>query len=154
MVGILFVCLGNICRSPMAEFIFKKLIKEKGLENEFYVESAATSSWEIGNPIYPPAAKKLAEHGISAKGKRARILEKTDHEKFDFIIGMEDSNIKEIKRIVRCENSDKIYKLLDFAGGGNIADPWYTNDFETAYEDISKGCAGLIESIEKDQFSS
>lgn len=147
MVCILFVCLGNICRSPMAEFIFKKLSKDAGLEKDFYIESAATSSWEIGNPVYPPAAKELYKHGISAKGKTARRLEKNDYNRFDFIIGMEETNIRDIKRILGVGSDGKIYKLLDFAKGGDIADPWYTGDFKTAYEEISEGCSGLLEFI-------
>ena len=147
MTKIMFVCLGNICRSPMAELIFKKIIKDMGKEDKFYVESSATSYEEIGNPIYPPAVKKLSEYGISAKGKTAKHLEQSDYEKFDYIIGMEERNIRAIKRIFKTESDNKIYKLLDFAGGGDIADPWYTNDFQKTYDDILKGCAGLLNYI-------
>ena len=129
----------------MAELILKDIVKKRGIENKFYIESAATSFEEVGNPVYPPAVRKLAEYGISAKGKRALRIEKGDYERFDHIIGMEDSNISSILRIIGEDRDNKVCKLLDFAGGGNISDPWYTYDFQSTYDDILLGCNKLLE---------
>lgn len=147
MIKVMFVCLGNICRSPMAEFVFKDMVKKEGLENEFIIESSATSVWEIGNPVHQGTKNKLAQLGISVKGKTATQLTKADYNKYDYIIGMEQSNIRDILKIVGEDNNNKVYKLLDFADGGDIADPWYTGDFDTTYNDILKGLKGFLEKI-------
>ena len=190
MIKILFVCHGNICRSPMAEFVMKEMVRRAGLENEFYIESAATSTEEIwngvGNPVYPPAQKMLARHGISCGDKRARQMKAGDYGRFDLIIGMDDRNIRNMQRICGNDIDGKIWKLMTFAGAGEIAesggnlqgdsaaavheipgrpalsqlkkledrlekipapdvaDPWYTGDFQQTWEDVNAGCAGLL----------
>lgn len=153
VIKIMFVCHGNICRSPMAEFIMKDLLAKNHLSNKFYVASSATSTEEIyrgvGNPVYPPAKRELARHGISCEGKRAVQFTKADFENYDYIIAMDGNNIKNIQRMVGINNSDKLYLLLDFCGGGNIADPWYTGEFETTYNDIYRGCIALLEKLNK-----
>ena len=149
MVRILFVCHGNICRSPMAEFVMKDLVRKAGLEDAFYIESAATSTEEIGNEVYPPARRKLAEHGISCKGKTARQMTRGDYERFDLLIGMDSWNIRNMHNICGGDPDGKIHQLLDYTDRpGEIADPWYTRDFETAWRDIQKGCQSLLEHVE------
>ena len=150
MKKVLFVCLGNICRSPMAEFVFKDMVAKRGLADEFYIESCATSTEEIwngvGNPVYPPAKRELAKHGISCEGKRARQITKEDYDKFDILLCMDDSNMRNIKWIIPSDPQHKIHKLMKFAGtDASVADPWYTGDFETTYNDVLKGCEGLME---------
>lgn len=148
MVKVLFVCLGNICRSPMAEFIFKDMVKKEGFKNKFYIASAATSNEEFGNPVYPPAKKKLRENNISCEGKTAIQLKKSDYEKYDYIIAMEDRNIDNIMRIIKEDPEKKVFRILDFTNEpGNIADPWYTGDFDTAYDQIELGCRYLLNYI-------
>lgn len=152
MTRIMFVCHGNICRSPMAEFIFKDMIKRKHLENGFFVASSATSTEEIwgdiGNPVYPPAKAELAKHGISCEGKRAVQLEKSDYDKYDFFIGMDSMNIRNMYRILGSDPDGKIRKLMEYTDrGGDVADPWYSNRFDVAYRDIYDGCDGLLESL-------
>lgn len=143
MVKVLFVCHGNICRSPMAEFIFKKLVKEHGCEDDFEIDSAATSREEIGNDIYPPAKSCLASHNIPFERHASRQITKRDIEYYDYIIAMEDYNISNLIRVVG--NSNKYSLLLDYADNpGNISDPWYSGDFETAYNEIEKGCMGFL----------
>ncbi len=144
--GILFVCHGNICRSPMAEFVMKELIRREGLENRFDIASAATSREEIGNPVYPPAKRKLKEHGIDCTGKTARQMTKADLENFDMIICMDSWNVKNALRITGPDHEQRITKLLDYTDrkGEDISDPWYTGDFEEAWNDISVGCEGLL----------
>ena len=153
MIKIIFVCHGNICRSPMAEFIFKDMLKKKGRSDDFFIASAATSTEEIyngiGNPVYPPAKRELAAHGISCEGKRAVQLSKGDYEKYDYIIGMDSANMRNMQRILGVDKDDKVIKLLDLAGGGDVADPWYSGDFVRTYEDITRGCTALLEMIEK-----
>ncbi len=150
MIRVLFVCHGNICRSPMAEFIMKDLVKKAGLEKEFFIASAATSTEEIGNPVYPPARRRLAQAGISCDGKHAVQLTKKDYEKYDYIIGMEQVNIRNIMRIVGDDPQKKVYRLLDFTGQpGDIADPWYSGDFDTTYEQVLAGCEGLLKELRK-----
>lgn len=145
---IMFVCHGNICRSPMAEFVMKKLVQEHHLEKEISISSSAVSTEEIGNPVYPPAKKKLAEHGISCDGKYAVQLKKSDYEKYDLFLVMDGSNLFYICRIFPSDPESKIHKLLEYAGRSeDVADPWYTGDFEKAYQDIYKGCLGLLEQI-------
>ena len=142
---ILFVCHGNICRSPMAEFVMKDLVKREGLEDSFMIESAATSTEEIGNSVYPPARRKLAEHGIGCAGKTAVQLKKSDYDKYDYFIGMDTANIRNMNRIFGGDKDGKIYKLLTFAGrGDDVSDPWYSRDFGKAYADIEEGCRGLF----------
>lgn len=144
-VRILFVCYGNICRSPMAEYVFKDLINRNNLAEKFYVESAATSSEEIGNPVYYATREKLNSVGIDCSEKTARRIVKDDYEKFDYIIGMDLSNICAMKKIWGDDRKSKIYRLLDFTSTpGDIEDPWYTRNFDKVYEEILAGCNGLL----------
>ncbi|MBR1447784.1 MAG: low molecular weight phosphotyrosine protein phosphatase [Prevotella sp.] len=148
MKRILFVCHGNICRSPMAEFVMKDLVRKAGLEQSIYVESAATSTEEIGNEVYPPAKRKLAEHGISCKGKTARQMTRRDYDRFDLIVGMDAWNIRNIHRICGSDPEDKVRLLMDFTDRpGEVADPWYTGDFEATWRDVLEGCQGLLKTI-------
>ena len=148
MKSILFVCHGNICRSPMAEFIMKDLVRKAGREDEFCIESAATSTEEIGNGVYPPARRKLAEHGISCDGKTARQMTRRDYAQFDLLIGMDEWNIRNMKSICDGDPEGKIHKLLDFTSRrGDVADPWYTRDFEATWRDVSEGCQCLLTSL-------
>ena len=145
---------GNICRSPMAEFVFKNMINKKQLQSDFYIASAATSTEEIwngiGNPVYPPAKKELARHGISCDGKRAVQLKKSDYDKYDYLIAMEERNRRNMLRILGSDPEHKVSLLLDYTDcPGNIADPWYTGDFEITYRDIVKGCEGFLEHLVK-----
>ena len=154
MIRVLFVCHGNICRSPMAEFIFKNMINKKQLQSDFCIASAATSTEEIwngiGNPVYPPAKKELARHGISCDGKRAVQLKKSDYDKYDYLIAMEEKNRRNMLRILGSDPEHKVSLLLDYTDcPGNIADPWYTGDFEITYRDIVKGCEGFLEHLVK-----
>lgn len=148
---ILFVCLGNICRSPMAEFVMKDLAAKAGLAGKLAIASAGTSDEERGNPVYPPARRKLMEHGIDPSGKTARQLRKSDYGEYDLIIGMERSNLRSMERIFGGDPDGKFRLLLDYTDRpGDVADPWFTRDFEAAWRDISEGCRGLLESIEKE----
>lgn len=143
---ILFVCHGNICRSPMAEFVMKDLVAKHGMEDQFYIESAATSTEEIGNEVYPPAKRKLAEHGITCKGKTARQMRKNDYERFDLLIGMDEWNIRNMNRICGGDPEGKIHKLMDYTHRkGDVADPWYTGDFDATCRDVTEGCQCLLE---------
>ena len=148
MTKVMFVCHGNICRSPMAEFVMKDMVAKQGLEDEFYIASSATSTEEIwngiGNPVYPPARRELAKHGISCEGKRAVQIKREDYDKYDIILCMDTNNMRNIKRIIPTDPEKKIQKLLDFAYGGDVADPWYTGDFETTYNDVLRGCEGVL----------
>ena len=150
---ILFVCHGNICRSPMAEFIFKKMLDERKLSDQFTVRSAATSSEEIymgnGKPVYPPAKAELAKHGISCSGKTAVQLKSSDYAGYDLLIGMDSANIRNMNRICGGDPDGKIKKLLDFADGGDVADPWYTDRFDVTFRDIEKGCTALLDHLTK-----
>ena len=155
MINVLFVCWGNICRSPMAEFVLKKMVKERGLESQFHIESRATHTDEIwngvGNPVYPPAKAKLAEHGISCAGKRAQLLTKSDYKDFDYIIGMDDLNARWMPRILGGDPDGKIHLLLDFSDNPRgVADPWYTRDFETTYNDVVEGCEAFLDYLKKE----
>lgn len=148
MTKILFVCHGNICRSPMAEFVMKDLVKQAGLEAEFHIESAATSTEEIGCPVYPPARRKLAEHGIDCTGKSARQLAKTDYTQYDLLIGMDRANLRNMRRICGGDPEGKIKLLLDYTDRpGDVADPWYTGDFDATWRDVLEGCTELLENI-------
>lgn len=146
MVRILFICHGNICRSPMAEFVMKDLVQKAGLEDQFQIASAATSSEEIGNPVYPPARRKLAEHDIDCTGKTARRLKNEDYGQYDLLIGMDRANLRNMRRICGGDCNGKMHLLMEFTGRpGDVADPWYTNDFETTWLDVLAGCGRLLE---------
>ena len=148
MTKILFICHGNICRSPMAEFVMKDIVKKTGLESEFYIESAATSTEELGNPVYRPARQLLNSHGIFCDEKRARQITKKDYDNFDMLIGMDEANIRNMHRAFGGDPDNKIYKLLAFAGSDrDVADPWYTRDFEKTWRDVNAGCSALLEYI-------
>jgi len=149
-VNIMFVCHGNICRSPMAEFIMKDMVAKRGLADKFHIASCATSTEEIwhgvGNPVYPPARRELAKHGISCDGKRAVQITPEDYDKYDIILCMDSNNMRNIKRIISADPDGKIHKLMAFAGtDADVADPWYTGDFTTTYNDVLAGCTGLLE---------
>ena len=149
MTKILFVCLGNICRSPMAEFVMKDMVKKAGLEHRFEIASAATSAEELGNSVYPPVRKLLNERGISCAGKTARQITAADFAQYDLLIGMDRSNLRNMQRICPAEHQGKIKLLLDYAGrvGGEVADPWYTRDFEATWRDVNDGCRGLLAAL-------
>ncbi|MBQ8452913.1 MAG: low molecular weight phosphotyrosine protein phosphatase [Prevotella sp.] len=151
MKRILFVCHGNICRSPMAEFVMKDLVCKAGLEDKIYIESAATSTEEIGNEVYPPARRKLAEHGISCKGKTARQMTRGDYDRFDLIVGMDGWNLRNMERICGGDPEDKIHLLMDYTDRpGEVADPWYTGNFDATWRDVAEGCEGLLQWIRQD----
>ena len=142
---ILFVCHGNICRSPMAEFVMKDLVRKAGREDEFEIASAATSTEEIGNEVYPPARRKLAEHGIGCKGKTARQMTRQDYAHYDLLIGMDSWNIRNMLRICGSDPEGKIQMLMDYTRRpGDVADPWYTGDFEATWRDVLEGCQCLL----------
>ena len=148
MKKIMFVCHGNICRSPMAEFIFKDMLVKKGIQNDFFVASSATSTEEIGNPVYPPAKAELAKHGISCEGKRAVQIKKSDYDKYDLFVVMDGNNIRNISRIFGDDPECKVHKLMDYTGrGGDVADPWYSYRFDVAYQDIYEGCEALLKTL-------
>ena len=144
-IKILFVCLGNICRSPMAEFYMKDLVRREGCADRFEIASAATSDEERGNPVYPPARRKLLEHGIDPSGKTARRMEKADYARYDLLICMDHSNLRNMQRICGGDPDGKMHLLLDYTGRpGSVADPWYTGDFEATWRDVEEGCKGLL----------
>ncbi|MBQ5319317.1 MAG: low molecular weight phosphotyrosine protein phosphatase [Oscillospiraceae bacterium] len=151
MIKIMFVCHGNICRSPMAEFILKDMVSRLGIADEFVIASSATSTEEIfrgmGNPVYPPAREELAKHGISCEGKRAVQLQMSDYGKYDLFIGMDSANIRNMTRMLGGDPDGKIRKLMDYVGGGDVADPWYSGNFQVTYRDIYNGCTALLEEI-------
>ena len=152
MIKIMFVCHGNICRSPMAEFIFKRMLEEKALSEKFYVASSATSTEEIwgdlGNPMYSPAKAELKKHGISCDDKRAVQLRRSDYDKYDLFIGMDSANIRNMMRILGGDPDGKIRKLMDYtARPGDVADPWYSDRFDITYRDIYEGCEALLETF-------
>ncbi|MBR5145112.1 MAG: low molecular weight phosphotyrosine protein phosphatase [Clostridia bacterium] len=151
-IKIMFVCHGNICRSPMAEFVFKDMVSKQGLQDNFEVCSSATSTEEIwgnvGNPVYPPAKRELAKHGINCDGKRAVQLKREDGDKYDYFVGMDNANIRNMHKILGEKNSHKISRLMDYTlRGGEVADPWYTGDFEVTYRDVHDGCVGLLDKL-------
>ena len=143
---ILFICHGNICRSPMAEFIMKELVRKAGLEDRYEIASAATSAEELGNPVYPPARRELASHGISCKGKTARQITRRDYDDYDYLIAMEQYNLRNIRRIIPEDPEGKISLLMEHAGlSEDIEDPWYTGNFSGVYRQIERGCAALLQ---------
>ena len=142
MKKILFVCHGNICRSPMAEYVMKYLVEQAQLTDQFLIESAATSTEEIGNPVYPPARRKLAEHGISCNGHAARQMTRADYQRYDLLIGMDSANLRNMTRIAGGDPEGKIRPLLY---DKDVADPWYTGNFEATWQDVLRGCQALLE---------
>lgn len=154
IIRIMFVCHGNICRSPMAEFISRRLAAERGTEDRFLFASSATSTEEIrngvGNPVYPPARAELERHGISPHGKRAVQLQREDYAHYDLFVGMDSANIRNMQRIFGGDPADKIRKLMTYTPrGGDVADPWYSDRFDIAYADILEGCTALLDALEK-----
>ena len=148
MKKILFICHGNICQSPMAEYVMKGLVRKAGLESQFQIASAATSREEIGNPVYPPAQRKLAEHGIGCSCHAARQLVNSDYEEYDLLIGMDRANLRDMYRICGGDYAEKMSLLMDHtAHPGNVADPWYTEDFEATWQDVLEGCQGLLKEL-------
>lgn len=148
MTKILFVCLGNICRSPMAEFIMKDLVQKRGLAHIFEIASAATCSDELGNPVYPPVRSLLSDRGISTEGKTARQITKADYEKYDYIIGMDSANRRNMLRLFNNDPQGKVSLLLDYTDHPrDVADPWYTRDFRATERDVDEGCEKLLEHI-------
>ena len=143
---ILFVCHGNICRSPMAEFILKAMVRSQGMDSQFHIESAAVSTEEIGNPIYPPAKRCLSQHGVPFdSSKRARQVTRADYDRFDRIICMDASNLRLIRRIIPSDPQGKIHLMMSYAGiGRDVADPWYTGDFEETFQDLLVGCEAML----------
>ena len=148
MKNILFICHGNICRSPMAEMIMKALVRRDGLDDNFTIASCATSTEEIGNPVYPPARAELARRGIPCEKRRARQLTRSDYNDYDLLLCMDDWNVRNTLRIVGSDADGKVHKLLEYAGrSGDVADPWYSDRFDVAYADILAGCEGLLRAI-------
>ncbi len=152
MVKIMFVCHGNICRSPMAEFVFKKMVEERGLSDQFLIRSAATSAEEIvngvGKPVYPQARAELEKHGISPDGKQAVQLKLSDYDKYDLFIGMDSANIRNMHVILGGDPEKKIRKMMDYtARPGDVADPWYVDHFDVTYRDIYEACDGLLKTL-------
>ena len=145
MIKILFICHGNICRSPMAEFLMKELVRQAGQAEAFCIASAATSAEELGNPVYPPVRRKLAEHGIDCTGKTARQLTRRDYEDWDLLIGMDEENMAGMRRLFGGDPEGKLHMLLEYAGlHRGVADPWYTRDFDAAWQDVTVGCTALL----------
>lgn len=149
MHKILFICHGNICRSPMAEFLLKDIVKKRGLADAFEIASAATSREEIGNPVHYGTRTKLAQFGISVAGKHAVQVTKHDYEHYDLLLVMDSNNIRNLRRVIGEDTQNKVHLLLDYTErkGESIADPWYTGDFDVTYNDIMEGLAGLLEQL-------
>ena len=148
-IKILFICHGNICRSPMAEYVMKDMVEKAGLAQHFEIASAATSTEEIGCGVYPPARQKLAQHGISCKGHAARQVRRDDYDRYDYLICMDRYNLRNIARIIPSDPSGKIHKLMDYTDrpGRDVADPWYSDRFDICYEDVLAGCEGLLNAL-------
>ena len=149
MIKILFVCHGNICRSPMAEFVLKDMVAKAGIADQFSIASAATSTEEIGNPVYPPVQRILAQHGISSDGKTARQIRKSDYTHYDIIIGMDEANMRNMRRAFGGDPDNKLHLMMDYTDrrGMSVADPWYTGDFHATWRDVFHGCQGLLKSL-------
>ena len=151
MINIIFVCHGNICRSPMAEFIFKDMIKKEHLEHEFNIASAATSTEEIGNPVYPPVKALLESKGLYCKSKRARQITKDDLDFYDYIILMDNNNLRNLSYIIGEDTEHKVYKMMSFVGENrDVKDPWYTDNFDETYADVDKACRALLAKLIKE----
>ncbi len=151
MIRVCFICLGNICRSPMAEFVMKDLVNKAGLSDQFEIASAATSAWEIGNPVYTPARQKLAEHGISCEGKTARQMTSHDYEKYDYLIAMDHSNLRDILQLTGGDPDHKLSLLMEHTGHPHdVADPWYTRNFEVTWQDVLEGCTALLKTLRQE----
>ena len=152
MIKILFVCHGNICRSPMAEFVLKDMVRKRGLTDRFEIASAATSREELGNPVYPPARRKLAQHGIPCQGHHARQMTKEDYSRYDRIICMDRANLRNISRLTGGDPEGKLSMLLDYTSraGQEVADPWYTGNFDDTWRDVTEGCEGLLAALEEE----
>ena len=145
MIKVLFICHGNICRSTMAEYVMKALVNKSGLSDTFFIDSAATSREEIGNPVHYGTRHKLEEVGIYCGNHKARQMQKHEYDEYDYIIGMDSANMRNLNRMLKNDPEEKLYKFLTFAGSGrDIADPWYTGDFDTTYEDVKEGCEALL----------
>ena len=150
MIKILFVCHGNICRSPMAECVLKNMVAQLGRSSEFYIDSAATSREEIGNPIYPPAVRKLKEEGIPLSGHRAVQMTREDYDKYDLLLAADSANLRNMRRIAGGDPQGKICRLLDYTSRPrDIADPWYTGNFDVTYDDIVEGCQALLDWLDQ-----
>lgn len=150
MIKILFICHGNICRSPMAEFVLRDMAARRGLGDRLFVASAATSTEEIGNPVHRGTREKLREHGISTDGKRAVQLKKSDYDQYDYLLGMESWNLTNMMRILKNDPEHKVYRLLDFSDRPrDIADPWYTGNFDVTYDDVVEGCEAFLAHLEE-----
>lgn len=148
MIKVLFVCHGNICRSPMAEYVMHDLVKKAGREAEFYIASAATSGEELGNDVYPPARAELLAHGVDCPKRAARRLTRRDFDEYDLLIGMDEANLRNMRRIGGDGCAGKISLLMDYTDRpGSVADPWYTRDFGATWRDVSLGCRGLLERL-------
>ena len=151
MIKVLFICHGNICRSPMGMYILRKMVNEEGLSDHFQIDSAATSTEELGNPVYPPAYRKLAEMGIDAKGHRAHQMKRREYDEYDYIIAMDKWNLRNLDYIIGRDTENKVSLCLDFTDEpGEIDDPWYTRDFDTAYDQIYRGCRGFLDHLKKE----
>ena len=146
---VMFVCLGNICRSPMAEFVFRDMVKKAGLDDYFEIASAATSTWELGNPPHYGTQAELKKHGISCSGKRAVLLKQSDYEKYYLILGMDRENIRDMKRLFNGDPEGKVHLLKEYSTGGEVDDPWYSGDFQTTYNDVSLACNNLLNDLKQ-----
>lgn len=152
MINILFVCLGNICRSPMAEAVFRDMVQKEGLSNQLTIDSAATSSWHISKPPHKGTLAKLKEYDVSSEGMFGRQIEKTDFEKFDYIVGMDDSNIQDIREMLNQPDHPKIFRFLDLTNHEkDLPDPYFTGDFQETYELVFEGCLALLNKIKQEQ---
>lgn len=150
MINVLFVCHGNICRSPMAEFLFRRMVEQAGLSQQIRTASAATSTEEIGNPVYPPVRRLLAGHGISTEGKTAVQLRRQDYDRYDWLVAMDTENLWGMERILGGDPAHKVFRLLDLSDHPrNIADPWYTGDFQQTWDDLMEGCTLLLDKLRK-----
>ena len=153
MIKVLFICHGNICRSPMAEFVMKDMVEKAGVAWNFEIASAATSTEELGNPVYPPAQRELARHGISCAGKTARQLSRADYDAYDLLVGMDTANIRNMHRICGGDREGKISLLLNWAGEDrSVADPWYTGDFKATWQDVNAGCAAILKQLRHEKY--
>ena len=148
MIKILFICHGNICRSPMSEYVMKDMVKKAGLENQFQIASAATHYDELGSPVYPPARRIMNQHGINCAGHCARLLERSDYDRWDYLIGMDSANLRNMHRICGGDPKSKISLLLDHTENHrDVADPWYTGNFDATWNDVQSGCKALLEEL-------